>query len=59
MSTRIQRMMRALQRYDFALIYTPRKYIVLKDALSRAPAPPSPDMPVISTTVDAETSDGQ
>lgn len=52
-------MMRALQRYNFALIYMPGKYIVLKDALSREPAPPSPDMPVISTTVDAETSDGQ
>lgn len=48
------RMMMALQRYDFELIYTPGKYIVLADALSRAPAP-SRDMPVSSTMDDAET----
>lgn len=36
-SPRIQRMM-TLQRYDFDLIYTPGKYIVLADTLSRAPA---------------------
>lgn len=40
MSPRIQRMMMRLQRYDMDLIYTPGKYIVLADALSRAPAPP-------------------
>lgn len=39
MSPRIQRMMMALQRYDFDLIYSPGKYIVLADALSQAPAP--------------------
>ncbi|KAG1938993.1 retrotransposable element [Pimephales promelas] len=33
----IQRMMMTLQRYDFDLIYTPGKYIVLADTLSRAP----------------------
>ena len=37
MSPRIQRLMMKLQRYDFDLIYTPGKYIVLADALSRAP----------------------
>lgn len=37
MSPRIQRMMMTLQRYDFDLIYTPGKYIVLADTLSRAP----------------------
>ncbi|XP_057184972.1 uncharacterized protein K02A2.6-like [Triplophysa rosa] len=36
MSPRIQRLMMKLQRYDFDLIYTPGKYIVLADALSRA-----------------------
>ncbi|XP_048054388.1 uncharacterized protein K02A2.6-like [Megalobrama amblycephala] len=36
MSPRIQRLMMKLQRYDFELIYTPGKYIVLADALSRA-----------------------
>ena len=40
MSPRIQRMMMRLQGYDMDLIYTPGKYIVLADALSRAPAPP-------------------
>ncbi|KAI7789577.1 hypothetical protein IRJ41_019347 [Triplophysa rosa] len=35
MSPRIQRLMMKLQRYDFDLIYTPGKYIVLADALSR------------------------
>ena len=44
----------ALQRYDFKLIYTPGKYIVLAGALSRAPAPSS-DMVVSPTTEDAET----
>lgn len=37
MSPRIQRLMMRLQRYDFELVYTPGKYIVLADALSRAP----------------------
>ncbi|KAL7834624.1 hypothetical protein SRHO_G00288710 [Serrasalmus rhombeus] len=37
MSPRIQRLMMKLQRYDFELIYTPGKYIVLAVALSRAP----------------------
>ncbi|XP_049342057.1 uncharacterized protein LOC125806165 [Astyanax mexicanus] len=37
MTLRIQRLMMKLQRYDFELIYTPGKYIVLADALSRAP----------------------
>lgn len=54
MSPRIQCMMMVLQRYDFELIYTPGKYIVLADALSRAPAPSS-DMLVSPTTEDAET----
>ena len=36
MSPRIQRLMMKLQRYDFELIYTPGKHIVLADALSRA-----------------------
>lgn len=40
MSPRIQRMMMRLQRYDMDLVYTPGKYIVLADALSRAPVPP-------------------
>lgn len=35
MSLRIQRMMMKHQRYDFELIYTQGKYIVLADALSR------------------------
>jgi hypothetical protein len=38
MSPRIQRMMMRLQGYDMDLIYTPGKYIVLADALSRAPS---------------------
>uniref|UniRef100_A0A8D0C7Y7 Gypsy retrotransposon integrase-like protein 1 n=1 Tax=Scleropages formosus TaxID=113540 RepID=A0A8D0C7Y7_SCLFO len=38
MSPRIQRLMMRLQRYDFELVYTPGKYIVLADALSRAPS---------------------
>lgn len=37
MSPRIQRLMMKLQRYDFDLIYTQGKHIVLADALSRAP----------------------
>ncbi|KAL7868194.1 hypothetical protein SRHO_G00095780 [Serrasalmus rhombeus] len=37
MSPRIQRLMMKLQCYDFELIYTPGKYIVLGGALSRAP----------------------
>ncbi|KAE8291509.1 Retrovirus-related Pol polyprotein from transposon 17.6 Protease [Larimichthys crocea] len=36
MSPRIQRLMMKLQRYDFDLIYTPGKHIVVADALSRA-----------------------
>lgn len=36
MAPRIQRLMMKLQRYDFDPIYTPGKYIVLADALSRA-----------------------
>lgn len=39
MSPRIQRLMMKLQRYDFNLIYTPGKRIVLADALSRATTP--------------------
>lgn len=39
MSPRIQRLMMKLQRYDFNLIYTPGKHIVLADALSRATTP--------------------
>uniref|UniRef100_A0A669DK63 Gypsy retrotransposon integrase-like protein 1 n=1 Tax=Oreochromis niloticus TaxID=8128 RepID=A0A669DK63_ORENI len=39
MSPRIQRLMMKLQRYDFNLIYTPGKHIVLADALSRARTP--------------------
>ncbi|KAK7898170.1 hypothetical protein WMY93_019023 [Mugilogobius chulae] len=38
MSPRIQRLMMKMQRYDFELIYTPGKHLVLADALSRAPA---------------------
>jgi len=38
MSPRIQRMMMKLQRYDLNLVYTPGKYIIVADALSRAPA---------------------
>ena len=38
MSPRIQRMMMRLQGYHMDLIYTPGKYIVLADALSRAPS---------------------
>ncbi|KAE8276916.1 Retrovirus-related Pol polyprotein [Larimichthys crocea] len=37
MSPRIQRLIMKLQRYDFELIYTPGKHLVLADALSRAP----------------------
>ncbi|XP_026050672.1 uncharacterized protein K02A2.6-like [Astatotilapia calliptera] len=51
---RIQRMMMVLQRYDFELIYMPGKYIVLADALSRAPAP-SGDRLVSTTAEEAET----
>jgi putative N-acetylmannosamine-6-phosphate epimerase len=36
MSPRIQRLMMKLQCYDFDLIYTAGKHIVLADALSRA-----------------------
>ncbi|XP_065325868.1 protein NLRC3-like [Pelmatolapia mariae] len=39
MSPRIQRLMMKLQRYDFNLIYTPGKRIVLADVLSRATIP--------------------
>uniref|UniRef100_A0A8C8DE10 Gypsy retrotransposon integrase-like protein 1 n=1 Tax=Oryzias sinensis TaxID=183150 RepID=A0A8C8DE10_9TELE len=38
MSPRIQRLMMKMQRYDFDLIYTPGKHLILADALSRAPA---------------------
>lgn len=37
MSPRIQRLIMKLQRYDFDLMYTPGKHLVLADALSRAP----------------------
>lgn len=37
MSPRIQRLIMKLQRYDFDLVYTPGKHLVLADALSRAP----------------------
>lgn len=37
MSPRIQRLIMKMQRYDFELIYTPGKHLVLADALSRAP----------------------
>ncbi|XP_030587995.1 uncharacterized protein K02A2.6-like [Archocentrus centrarchus] len=53
MSPRIQRLMMFLQRYDFELIYTPGKYIVLADALSRAPAP-SDDTQCSPVSVDVE-----
>ena len=36
MSPNIQRLMMKLQRYDFDLMYTPGKHMVLADALSRA-----------------------
>ncbi|KAI7790353.1 hypothetical protein IRJ41_020250 [Triplophysa rosa] len=45
MSPRIQRLMMKLQRYDFKLIYTPGKYLVLADALSRAPVRSTQDEP--------------
>lgn len=54
MSPRIQRMMMAWQRYDFDLIYTPGKHIVLADTLSQAPAPSS-DVLVSPVSDDAET----
>lgn len=38
MSPRIQRLMMKMQRYDFELVYTPGKHLVLADTLSRAPA---------------------
>lgn len=38
MSPRIQRLMMKMQRYDFELIYTPGKNLILADALSRATA---------------------
>lgn len=38
MSPRIQRLMMRMQRYDFELVYTPRKHLILADALSRAPS---------------------
>ncbi|XP_063055929.1 uncharacterized protein K02A2.6-like [Engraulis encrasicolus] len=37
MSPRIQRLIMKLQRYDFELIYTPGKHLVIADTLSRAP----------------------
>ena len=33
---RIQRLMLRLQKYDFRLSYTPGKYLITADALSRA-----------------------
>ena len=38
MSPRIQRLMMKIQRYDFELVYTPGKHLVLADTLSRAPS---------------------
>uniref|UniRef100_A0A0S7ESR5 Gypsy retrotransposon integrase-like protein 1 n=1 Tax=Poeciliopsis prolifica TaxID=188132 RepID=A0A0S7ESR5_9TELE len=37
MSPRIQRLMMKMQRYEFTLIYTPGKHLILADALSRDP----------------------
>lgn len=37
MSPRIQRLVIRIQRYDFELVYTPGKHLVLADTLSRAP----------------------
>lgn len=37
MTPRIQRLMMKMQRYDFEMVYTPGKHLVLADALSRAP----------------------
>lgn len=37
MSSRIQRMMMKLQKYELNLVYTPRKYIIVADGLSQAP----------------------
>nr|XP_061820643.1 uncharacterized protein K02A2.6-like [Nerophis lumbriciformis] len=37
MTPRIQRFMMKMQPYDFQLIYTPGKHLILADALSRAP----------------------
>ena len=36
MSPRIQRLMMKMLRYDFELVYTPGKHLILADALSRA-----------------------
>lgn len=47
-------MMMPLQRYDFQLFYTPLKYIMLADGLSRAPAP-SCDRLVSTRAEEAET----
>lgn len=52
MSPRIQRLMMKLQRYDFELIYTPGKHIVMADALSRATT--QSDTPVSSTETDVQ-----
>jgi len=37
MSPRIQRLMMKMQRYDFELIYTPGKHLIIADVLSQAP----------------------
>ncbi|XP_030596890.1 uncharacterized protein K02A2.6-like isoform X2 [Archocentrus centrarchus] len=37
MSPRIQRLMMRMLRYDFELVYTPGKHLIIADALSRAP----------------------
>ena len=52
MSPRIQRLMMKLQRYDFELIYTPGKHIVMADALSRATT--QNNTPVSLTETDVE-----
>lgn len=38
MTSRIQRLMMKMQRYDFELIYTPEKHLIIADTLSCAPA---------------------
>uniref|UniRef100_A0A3B5Q2E6 Reverse transcriptase RNase H-like domain-containing protein n=1 Tax=Xiphophorus maculatus TaxID=8083 RepID=A0A3B5Q2E6_XIPMA len=50
MSPRIQRLMMKMQRYEFTLIYTPGKHLILADALSRAPT----DISVSSTEEDIQ-----
>lgn len=51
MSPRIQRLIMKMQWYDFELIYTPGKHLVLADALSRAPVL----SPVSSTEKEVES----